>query len=298
MPKFSLSQACSYLYDLALKLGFNEKLIDAIDLSNTPSGDDKLDSLRKETYEKAQTTFGGLKVFDQSKIKEIQSKGYFQGVFLLESVGNQADERHLISNGIDISSFGVDTNTEYTNKDPNGKLFSFPNTTFTSLTGESINLTSNLVASQYIDAQTPGTVNTIIYTSEITDSNDSVLINSFMKKLSTPGLVPIYPTSSIDEKADNLTVLDATLQKLNLIFSDKNSDLVEQMRSDAKFYKVSALLIDALEFLGKNFNVNFSMNDVSQAYDSLNNGSHYFKAVEVFLRGASGINFEKNTVPN
>lgn len=277
-------------------MGFNENVPDAKDLSEVSSGDLKLDSLRKETYEKIKATYGNLKAFDNDKLQEIQSKSYFKNVFLLESIGNQADERHLISDGIDISSFGADV--QYSNSDPNGKLFSFPNTTFTSPTGESIDLTKGLVASQFINANQPGTVSTILEIPRIFDKNDNVVVDSFRKKITTPGLVPTYPKSVSDDREDDLKVLDATLQKLSLIFASENAELTKTMKEDARGFKVSSPLIEALEFLGKNFKNVFSMKEVVNVYDSLNNGSHYFKAVEIFLRGASGINFAKNSTPN
>lgn len=294
IAKFALSQASSYLYNLALKLGFKETITDVKDMSEQSQTTDKLKDLKKEAYTEVKNIFDGLKILDAPTIKNITTKEYFQNVFLLEGTGNQMDERKLVSNGIDASSFGIDMQKAI--QSPNGKLTDFPKFSYTASTGEDVYIVnSHVVGSQYIDANKPGTVNTVLEMAPTVDGDDNILVEAFSKKISVDNLLPTYPKAQESEKDHNLALINAAMQKLSLIFADDNSDLVSVFKKDAYGAKVTNIFIDALEFLGKNFDVSYTMKDLEKVYSELNNGSHYFKAVEVFFRGTNDINFARNT---
>lgn len=130
---------------------------------------------------------------------------------------------------------------------------------------------------------------------DVGDLTDTMLTKPFSREYVVEGLQPIYPKETSSERKHDLTVLEAFTKKLNIIFSEENKASVQQLKNIAEAFSVSKEFIGALEFIGQNFNEKngFTIDDVAKAYDSLNNGSHYFKAVETFFRGVSGVSFQK-----
>lgn len=159
---------------------------------------------------------------------------------------------------------------------------------------------------QYIDGNKPGTTITKFYmpashikSNELNEDGDhksQLALDSFTKSVTVDNAQLSYPVAPVEDEKHNQILIEGIIRKLYVIFSPENQESINQLRVDAVKNNVSLDFVDALEFLGTAFNAEkgFTIQDAKDAYDILNNGSHYFKAVEIFARGLAGVDFENN----
>lgn len=317
IENFALSQTCSYLYNLALKLGLKQEDKQITDMSKNPSGDAILDADRAEVYAHTKTMIDGLKVVDDKQLSTIMDTNEFKSFYYPYSNGGEINKMRLTLSGIDFTSFGKpDDHLPVLEDDSAVKHYS--NFDLTTKNKNTISLFSNwnafldkfgapkIMGYQYINADKPGYVTTQLQfpsSYEVTQNSDNSynkpveLLQPFSKSFEISGLVPVFPKSDVSDRHNNLIVLEGIVRKMSVIFSVENQDVVDSLKNDAKQFSVASNFIDALEFLGSKFQVHggFNLQDLSSAYDQLNNGSHYFKAVELVSRGMSGTDFIKNS---
>lgn len=306
VPGFALAQGGSYIYNLALKLGYQKQLQNIQNLAlKTPDASDELNKDRNDVFDKLKTIFDNVRQeTDANKTKLLASQDYQRFNFNTSNGGHLSQQRLLIA-GLDISAFG--SASAPTGLIAKGKMsntaFDYENFKFTSSDGQEnvlIGENNKLKGMKYWSADVPG-ANVVRIDVPATYKQDSngkatqiALSTAFSKEYVIEGVQPTYPKEIEVDREHNLIVLEGMLRKLDVLFSKENEESINQLKAIADLFGVSKEFIGALEFLGKNFDKQngFKMTQVGQAYDSLNNGSHYFKAVETFIRGIKGISFK------
>lgn len=316
IESFSLSQTASYLQNLAIKLGFQENQVELNDLSQTPSGDSITDADRAEVFAHTKKIIDGLKVMSDTARDAVLDRDTYTRFATLYSIGNPLTTQIFDQSGIDTSSFGQ---LNPKSIDNSSKSYLYPNFSLTTKSGYDVQLFSGfpyledgddeygdptIFGTQRIDADRPGSVITTLDFAPtfklIKDADKSFtqvqLLQNFSKKFEVSGLANIFPKSVVADRQHNLNILEAIIRKMSVVFSPENKEAIISLRKNADKNDVSQRLIDALEFLGSKFesvNNGFTLKDVSKVYDEMNNGSHYFKSVELFARGLSGLVFSK-----
>lgn len=314
IESFSLSQTASYLQNLAIKLGFKEDLPELKDLSQTPSGDSVIDTDRAEVYTHTKNIIDGLKTMDDTQMNAVFDLDNYTNFAKLYSIGDPLTIQRFAYSGIDTSSLGPipdpdDSNTSHLNNYPNLTLNTSNNTKvqlFSSLPWLEDDDTSydpaKIFGTQRIDADKPGSViTTLDFNSTVEVQKNAAgkfeaveLLPMFSKSFEKDGLANTYPIAPATDRQHNINILEAVIKKMSVIFSPENKDATISLRKNAAKNDVSQRLIDVLEYLGSKFeslNEGFAMDDVEKIYDQMNNGSHYFKSIELFARGLSGVVF-------
>lgn len=307
---FSLTQAASYVYNLALQLGYKKDISKIYDLAQIEKSEfgAEVDKTRTAAYEYVKKMFDDIKPASSENLTLALNAPLYKGYSYLYSFGNKMSSRTFTNAGLDISSFGtivkgkaIDLYTEQADQ-----IKVFPNFSFDN-NGDSIDLLPQLNGMQYIDGEKPGSTITQIYVPETTESIkdakgdwvETPLTPAFTKEIEVDNSFQTYEPSPSEDADQNLLILEGLLKKMGIIFDDENDDFVINLRKNAAKNNISQELLNSFSYLGKHFNAEggFTMKDVESAYSKLNNGSHYFKAVEVFARGISGLPFASLNAP-
>lgn len=302
---FSLSQAAFYIYNLALQLGYHKQISEIYDLAlSDKTVDSEIAKEQTLVFNYVKKMFDDVKPATADKLNLALSAPLYKGYSYLYSTGSKMSLRKLVNCGLDVSSFGLNDRTGnpldlYSNQAADTQVF--PNFTFND-GKENIDLFyKSLSGMQYINGEKPGSTFTQIYvpatTKTVTDANGSdteiELTPAFTKEIEVENSYQTYEKSDDSETEDNLVLLEALLKKMSVIFNDESEEYVATLRKDAQASWTSQELINSFDYLGRHYNTEdgFDMTDVKNAYLKLNNGSHYFKAVQVFARGVKNLPF-------
>lgn len=316
IESFSLAQTASYLENLAIKLGFKEVDTSIDNVDQKPLADSKLESKRLEAFNQAKTITDNLKAMTNDARDLVLDRDTYTRFATLYSIGNAMSTQLFDQSGIDTSSFGQLIPKAV---DKSNTAYIYPNFNFKTQDNKEVQLFSpqpwvadgdtsydnpKIFGTQRIDADKPGSVITtldfgpsFIEQAKNDGTFESVqIVPAFSKEIEVEGLSNVYPIASNEDRIHNLNILEAIVRKMSVVFASENADKTISLRKNAAKNNVSQRLIDALEYLGSKFesvNDGYTIDEVKQAYDELNNGSHYFKSIEVFARGLSGIVFSK-----
>lgn len=314
IQNFALTQVGSYLFNLALKLGYKVSDVDMKDLSQPSATDVVSNADKAEVYKYVKPLIDALKVADQTQVDAILSSSEFQNFFSPATNGATVNKMKLKLAGIDFSSFGQSDpvpagKDDSAIKNFDGFTFETSNKTKIKLFSQWVDWREDYVEPaiqeyQYINPDKPGTLITqlqfppsyeVFQNADKTYSDPIEVLPAFSKSIEVDGLVPIFPVESSKERDHNLVILEGIVRKMNVVFAPENKSVIDSLKRDAETFNISSNFIGALEYLGTKFlSANgFGVDQLNSAYDQLNNGSHYFKAVELMARGLTGTTFEK-----
>lgn len=256
--------------------------------------------------------FNELKPMSQQDMETVFNSDSYKNFFYMYANGAIMNKQRLDSSFIDQTSFGTPDGGKLEN------VHNYSNFKLKTSNNTEVSLFSewkpswddyddpNIMLMQYIDGDKPGTTITKLYmpasyvkSSELNENGEhksKLVLDGFTKSVTVDNAQLSYPVAPIEDEKHNQILIEGLIRKLYVIFSPENKESIDQLRIDAVKYNVSLDFVDALEFLGTAFNAEngFTMQDVKDAYIKLNNGSHYFKVVEIFARGLAGVDFEKN----